>query len=156
MSQSPVVNVSVSVADTPLRVRSVSAWPVTVTVTVSVGSVASSTVYAAPPLSPSATVSDAGASTMPRSLSATVTSFTSTNRVALALSYPPPSAVWISLVISSIESSSSLAVTVTVWGASQLAVVKVNLALSSRRSLPACPLIVTMTGDDGWNGSLTV
>ena len=67
-----VVKVSLSPVR-PVRVRSVPDWPDTVTVTSSEGCVLSLTVYVSPSASPSPTVTEVGANTMPRSSSATVT-----------------------------------------------------------------------------------
>ena len=59
-------------------------------------------------------------------------------------------------------SSSSAAFTVTVWAVPQLAVVKVSSssplspALAMLRSVPAWPLIVTVTSPAGWLVRTTV
>ena len=76
-------------------------------------------------------------------------SVTVTARFAVAESKPPPDAVCVSVTASSSVSSSAPALTVTVCGSLQSEVVNVRLVLSSVRSVPAWPEIVTVTAADG-------
>ena len=88
---------------------------------------------------------------MPRS-----SSFTVTGSVAVTEAYSPPAAVWVSVTASSAPSSSSAAVTVTVWAVFQLPVVKVREALSTDTSVSVCPETATVTVSEGCVASLTV
>ena len=59
-------------------------------------------------------------------------------------------ALWVSATASFAVFASSPAVTVTVWAASQVVVVKVRLVGLGVTSVPACPATVTVTVAVGW------
>ena len=60
-------------------------------------------------------------------------------------SYAPPSALCVSVTRSSTASSSGAAVTVTVWAVFQLEELKVRVVVDRVRSVPPCPLTLTVT-----------
>ena len=87
-------------------------------------------------------------------------SFTATLSVLSTPEYSPPLAVWVRVSTSLMESGSWAPATVTVWAVSQLVEVKVSALLVSVaplsvRSVPACPLMVTVTVTVGWVARLT-
>ena len=62
----------------------------------------------------------------------------------------------VGVAVSADPSSSWPALTVTICAVFQLSTVKVSVVLSSVRSVPSCPEMVTMTVSEGCVASLTV
>ena len=67
----------------------------------------------------------------------------------IILTHLPPDQVWVRATRSLSESRPGAAVIVTVWGMVQLSAVKVRVSLTRERSVPASPVMVTLTATVG-------
>ena len=153
--QSPVVNVRLLIeasGDPPCSVRSLSPSSLIATVTVPLGSLLNFTVnvWEAPPSSSVREISDNSITGVSVSLIVTASS-------AVIPSYSASAAVNVSVSESLTRSSSSPADSVSGCGVLQSPVVNVSTEPPVNiRSVPACPVTVTVTSADGASLNATV